>query len=263
MIDAAFALARREVVRFLRQRTRVVGAFAQPVLFWILFGLGIRNSFRFGGDGPDAGMAFDEYFFPGIVVLIALFTAIFATISVIEDRKEGFLQGVLVAPVPRAAVVLGKVLGGTALTLVQVWLFLLLAPLAGVPLSPTTFVLVTLHMTVVAAGMTCLGLCIAWPMTSTQGFHAVMSVFLLPLWLLSGAFFPADGAAPVLAWIIRLNPVSYAVAGLRRLLYWHEPQVLAGTEVPGLVLGEVVTVVATLVMFAAAVRVASGREKAS
>ena len=125
---ATWTLAKREVVRFLRQRSRVIGAIGQPIIFWILFGAGLSGSFQFGG-GDSAGMSFQEYFLPGVAVLIVLFTSIFSSISVIQDRNEGFLQGVLVAPVPRSSIVLGKVLGGTVLALFQAFLFVVLAPL--------------------------------------------------------------------------------------------------------------------------------------
>ncbi|MFM7845419.1 MAG: ABC transporter permease, partial [Planctomycetota bacterium] len=106
-------LAWRELARFLRQRHRVIGAVGQPLLFWILFGAGLQRSFRLTTDG-EGGPNFMEYYFPGTLMLTLLFTAIFATISLIEDRREGFLQAVLVAPVPRWAMVVGKVLGGSS-----------------------------------------------------------------------------------------------------------------------------------------------------
>src|SRR5205085_9228694 len=124
---------RREVVRFLRQRSRIVGALGTPVVFWLLLGFGVGNSFTPGGQ--KIAMRYQEYFFPGTVVLILLFTAIFSTISIIEDRKEGFLQAVLVAPVPRSAFVLGKLLGGTSLAFGQAVLFMLLSPLVGISVS--------------------------------------------------------------------------------------------------------------------------------
>ena len=221
-----WTLAVRELVRFFRQRTRVIGALGQPVIFWVLFGAGLRGSFQ-APDWAPAGMSYQEYFFPGIAVLIVLFTSIFSTISIIEDRREGFLQGVLAAPVPRAAIVLGKLAGGTALAVLQSVLFLLAGPaLHFLGLAPTMHLDVTLasaaaafgFLTLISVGLTALGYVIAWPMDSTQGFHAVMSVFLFPMWLLSGAFFPG-GESGWLAWIIRLNPLTYGVAGLRRLLY--------------------------------------------
>ncbi|MGC1273435.1 MAG: ABC transporter permease [Planctomycetaceae bacterium] len=222
---AVWALAWRELVRFFRQRTRVIGAVGQPLIFWVLFGAGLRGSFKPPAWAP-ADMTYQEYFLPGIAVLIVLFTAIFSTISVIEDRREGFLQGVLVAPVPRLSIVLGKLAGGTVLAVLQAGLFVALGPLltlAGLapPMDMAVTPLVVLKtagfLVLLAFALTALGYCIAWPMDSTQGFHAVMSVFLMPMWLLSGAFFPAGEGW--LGWVIRLNPLTYGVAGLRRSLY--------------------------------------------
>ena len=222
---AVWALAWRELVRFFRQRTRVIGAAGQPVIFWVLFGAGLRGSFK-PPDWAPADMTYQEYFLPGIAALIVLFTAIFSTISVIEDRREGFLQGVLVAPVPRLSIVLGKLAGGTVLAVLQAGLFVALGPLLTlVGLAPPMDLAVTpgvvaktaAFLVLLAFALTALGYCIAWPMDSTQGFHAVMSVLLMPMWLLSGAFFPAGEGW--LGWVIRLNPLTYGVAGLRRSLY--------------------------------------------
>src|SRR5271167_2582522 len=128
----AISLCWREIIRFVRQRSRIIGALATPILFWIVIGAGMGRSFR--ADVPG-GTNFIEYFFPGTILMILLFTAIFSTISIIEDRREGFLQSVLVAPVSRMSIVLGKVLGGTVLAFGQAVLFLMLAPLAGIHLT--------------------------------------------------------------------------------------------------------------------------------
>ena len=213
-----WSLCWRELIRFARQRNRVVGAVGQPVLFWLLFGAGLGPTFHMGG-GEGSAVTYREYFFPGTLVLILLFTAIFATISIIEDRREGFMQTVLVAPIPRWSMVLGKVLGGTLIALAQGVLFLVLGWVTGLGFSLVGALAVAAFSFLVAFALTSLGFVIAWRMDSTQGFHAIMSVFLLPMWLLSGAFFPAD--AGVLAWVMWLNPLTYGVAGVRRLLYLH------------------------------------------
>ncbi|MHC4958215.1 MAG: ABC transporter permease [Planctomycetota bacterium] len=204
-------LCERELVRFFRQPNRVIGAIGQPLIFWVLFGAAFKGSVQVSG-------GYQQFFLPGIAVLIILFTSIFATISIIEDRREGFLQGVLVAPVARSAMVLGKVMGGTILAVLQAALFLALAPLVGLPLSFGSFLAAVGVLGLVAFALTALGFCIAWRMDSTQGFHAIMSVFLMPMWLLSGAFFPARGIDPWLAWLLRLNPLSYGVSALRGAL---------------------------------------------
>src|SRR5262249_4897626 len=126
---ATFTLWEREIVRFLRQKSRIIGALAPPILFWFLIGSGLGDSFQLPGLSTG-GTTYLQYFFPGTVSLIVLFTAIFSTISIIEDRHEGFLQSVLVAPLSRLALVLGKILGGTTLALLQAIIFLLLAPTA-------------------------------------------------------------------------------------------------------------------------------------
>lgn len=216
---AALTLVEREMVRFFRQPNRLIGALGQPLIFWVLFGAAFRGSFR----APGSQATYSQFFLPGIIVLIVLFTAIFSTISIIEDRREGFLQGVLVAPVRRGAVVLGKVLGGTILSVLQGTLFLLLAPVVGIPLGVGSFLACVGILFLVGFSLTSLGFCIAWRMDSTQGFHAIMSVFLMPMWLLSGSFFPAEGAPAWLAWIIRLNPLSYGVALLREALSMGGP----------------------------------------
>ncbi|HEV8376336.1 MAG TPA: ABC transporter permease [Candidatus Polarisedimenticolia bacterium] len=252
---AAFTLWRREQTRFFRQGSRVFGAFAQPLIFWALFGSGLRSSFR-----PPVGsgqMEYMQYFFPGTVVLILLFTAIFSTISVIEDRKEGFLQGVLVAPVPRTALVLGKVLGGTTLAVLQGTLVLALAPLAGIHLGPASFAAGIAIQSLVAFALTALSFCIAWRMDSTQGFHAIMTVFLMPLWLLSGAFFPASGVPGWLGFLMKINPLTYGVAALRRVLYKGDPSVLGDLPRAGFCLA--ITALFAAVTFTLAVGLARRR----
>ncbi len=256
---AAATLCRREWVRFVRQRNRLIGAFAQPILFWLLFGFGLGPSFRVGGSAAGSGPSFLEYYFPGTLALILLFTAIFATISVIEDRKEGFLQSVLVAPIPRWSMVLGKLVGGSLVAVAQGTLFLLLGYTLGMHLGPFTLLAIVAWMFVMSLSLTALGFLLAWRTDSVSGFHAVMSVLLFPMWLLSGAFFPADN--PVLLWIVRLNPLTYGVAGLRRLLYWGaaDSAVKLPENLPPMWLCGLVTILFCAVMFALASRASARR----
>lgn len=220
-----WTLTCRELLRFFRQRTRIVGALGQPLIFWVLFGAGLGGSFQAPQWAP-AGMTYQEFFFPGVTVMIVLFTAIFSTISIIEDRREGFLQGVLVAPVSRLALTMGKLTGGTALSLIQAALFLVIGPLLhfvglgpslGWQLSLGGWLAMMSFLGLVSFSLTALGYSMAWTLDSTQGFHALMSVFLMPMWLLSGSLFPVPEAG-WLSWVMRLNPLTYGVAGLRRLM---------------------------------------------
>jgi len=240
-------LAQRELVRFFRQRNRVMGALGQPVLFWWLFSSGLRPS----------GLGY-AHFFPGIMAMILLFTAIFTTISIIEDRREGFLQSVLVAPAPQWAMVLGKILGGAAIAMLQGLLFLLLGWLTlGLTSSPWQLLLAILMMGLLSVSLTGLGFLIAWRMNSTQGFHAIMSLFLFPMWLLSGAFFPAGGQG-LLAWIVAINPLTYGVAGLRHYLQFGPAEGPLSLE-PGMVVCWLVSIGFALAMVLLSWRIAGTR----
>jgi daunorubicin resistance ABC transporter membrane protein len=210
------ALVGRDLRRFFRQRSRVVGSLAQPLILWAVLGAGLGASFRVAG---AAGVSYLQYFYPGTVVLTVLFTAIFSTISVIEDRHHGFLQAVLVAPVSRTALVLGKTLGGVAIALIQAAVLLLMAPLAGFSLAAMSWPLLATALLFSAIGFTALGFAVAWWIDSTQGYHAVMSVALIPLWMLSGAMFPPSGAHRAIALLMAANPMTYAVSAVRRGFY--------------------------------------------
>lgn len=242
---AVFTLWKRELVRFFRQPSRIAGAAGSPLIFWVLIGSGLSGSFRLPG-GP-ADLDYLEYFFPGTMVLTLLFAAIFSTISVIEDRNQGFLQGVLVAPVPRASIAAGKVLGGATLAWLQSVIFLALAPLSGIRLTFSSVLAAAGVLAVLGIALTAVGFAFAWKVDSVQGFHAVMNLLLVPMWLLSGAFFPPSGAPGWLAAVMRANPLTYGVAALRWALYGSAPEV--GTGLPGPAAAITVTILAAVVAF--------------
>ncbi len=251
----AFTLWWREIVRFYRQTTRVIGVLASPLVFWLVIGSGFGTSFRSGG-GPGQQHYLD-YFYPGALIMIVLFTSIFTMMSVIEDRKEGFLLSVLVAPVPRTAIVLGKVLGGTTLSAIQGMIFLIFAPFAGVHLDLVQVLLVGVVVFLVSFALTALGFAIAWPMDSSQAFHGIVNLFLIPLWLVSGALFPLSGASGWIRVIMRLNPLTYGVEALRGLLYpGMETQFPLSSAIATLVLF-------SLVMFGLAFLMANRRSRSS
>lgn len=224
MSPGAFTLWQRELVRFFRQRSRVVGAIGSPAIFWLLLGSGFGQSFRPAAAGPLVN-GYLEYFYPGTLALIVLFTSIFSTISIIEDRHEGFLQGVLVAPVSRIDIVTGKLLGAATLATVQATIFLLAAPVAVRALTPEIVVNTIGVLLLLSLALSGLGFIVAWQFDSIQGFHAIMNMVLVPLWILSGAAFPATGAAPWVRALMTANPLTYGVAALRH--------VLSGAAVPG------------------------------
>lgn len=250
----SITLWQREIVRFYRDRSRVIGSLAPPLLFWLLIGFGLGGSFRSAG-GSD--LAYLRFLFSGTAVLIVFFTAIFSTISIIEDRREGFMQSVLVAPVSRGSIVLGKILGGSSVALMQGLLFVMLAPLTGISIGLVQGVCLVAILFGIAFALTGLGFLIAWRMQSTQGFHGIMNTFLMPMWLLSGSLFPLDGAARWLKWVMVINPLTYGVSAFQ--------QVLLGTAAPApnesLPMCIAVIVIFGMVMFGLSWRVALRRTR--
>lgn len=216
---AAGTLVERELVRFFRQRNRLIGALLTPLLFWFFLGAGLGGSFRVPQAEGAASLNYMQFFLPGTMALVCLFTAIFSTMSVIDDRQAGFLQAVLVSPAPRSAIVAGKMAGGTLLAYFQAALFMALLPFLGVRLSLGGFLSVSAMLLLMSFGLTGLGLVIAWKTDSVQGFHAVMNLFLMPLWFLSGAVFPAAGAPGWLRLLMAVNPMTYGVAAIQRGFY--------------------------------------------
>src|SRR5437763_8083596 len=210
----ALSLWQREIVRFYRMKSRVIGVIASPILFWLVIGSGFGNSVK-AGRAPG----YLAYFFPGTVIMIVLFTAIFTMMSVIEDRREGFLLSVLVSPASRSAIVLGKVLGGATLATLQGLIFLAFFPAIGARMDSSGTATAVLAIFLVSFSLTALGFTIAWRLDSTQAFHAIINLFLIPLWLVSGALFPISGASLWMRALMLANPLTYGVESLRAAIF--------------------------------------------
>lgn len=212
-LGVVVALTRRELMVLVRDPARQIGMVAQPLLFWLLFGAGLRDAFVLR-DHPD--LDYPAFFLPGALVLVVLFSAIFATIGIIDDRRTGFLQAIAAGPVPRAGLVLGQLLGILTVITLQVLLFLGVAALFGASLSWALLPGVVLQLLIVGVGITGVTLAMAWRLDSSQGYHALMSAVLLPAWVVSGAMFPLPeswlGAA------MRYNPMTWQVDAVRQAL---------------------------------------------
>ena len=209
---AVAVLWRRDLLHFFRQPARVAAAVAQPLLFWILLGAG------FGSALHTAGGSYTGYFFPGMVMMVVLFACIFSTISVIEDRQQGFLRAVLAAPVSRGGVVLGKLLGSATLAFLQGVIVLALAGVAGYRPDAAGGLAALVAVFLTSYALAGLGVALAWRSDSTSSFHNGMTFLLLPMWMLSGAIFPSVGLPGWLAWIVRIDPMTYTLALLRAAL---------------------------------------------
>ncbi|HEX9290924.1 MAG TPA: ABC transporter permease [Anaeromyxobacteraceae bacterium] len=228
----------RDLVRFFRQPSRLAGALGQPIIFWLVIGSGMAATFRM----PGASVGYLEFFYPGVVLMVVLFAAIFTTVSVIEDRHQGFLQAVLAGPGSRGALVVGKALGSASVALSQAALFLVLAPAAGFPLGSVSWPLLVAALGLTAVGLAALGFAVAWTVDNVQGYHAIQMTLLVPLWVVSGAMFPPSADHPGFAAVMRANPVAYGVSAARRAL--------AGPLAPGALPGSAARDVAVLVVFA-------------
>ena len=196
-------LWQRELVRFWRQKSRVLGVVASPLVFWLLIGSGSGDLARF---------------FAGALVLTIMFSAIFSTISIIEDRREGFLLSMLVSPAPRTSMVLGKILGSATLAWIQGLIFLCFAPLAGVSIGFLELLPVAASIFLISFTLTGLGFVIAWKMESTAGFHAIMNLLLVPMWMVSGSLFPMATAHGWIRAVMFVNPLTYSISLLNNVL---------------------------------------------
>jgi ABC-2 type transport system permease protein len=259
----AVSLTRREIVRFFRQRSRVIGGLATPILFYALMGSGFGDSFRVTNGGTS--IDYLRYAFTGTIILIVLFTSIFANISIIEDRREGFLQSALCSPAWRVSIVSGKVVGSTLLAFLQAMVFVLLGwiggSLIGVSISFAKVLAVMPVILLLSFGLSGLGFVFAWWLNSIQGFHSIMNLVLFPMWLLSGSFFPASSAPGWMRAIMLANPLTYGAAALRRTL--DRGSVLTDPNIPGWGTSAVVLLVFAVIVMLVATRVASATAKGS
>lgn len=246
-IGLALAMWRRDMLRLVRDRARWIGVVIQPLLFWLLLGSGMGSVFTIEGLG---GLGYLQFFFPGLLVMVVLFTTIFAMMAVIEDRQHGFLQQVMTAPGSRAGLVLGKTAGVATVAFVQVALTLVAAPLAGFDLAAVHWPLLLVVFLTGTVGLTALSFTLAWLLRSTGGYHAIMAVFLLPLWLVSGAMFPPTGGW--LDVIMTVNPMTYMVDGFRHALHGGlAPVSLSGPLTATLVLTGIALATVLLAIFVA------------
>ncbi len=214
---------RRELIRFFRDRARLVASLLQPVLYLFVFGTGLSPMFSRSG-GPDLR----TFLFPGVTAMSVLFTCFFSAGSLVWDREFGFFREMMVAPVRRWAIVLGKCLGGTTAGTFQGLVMLVLGGFAGLPYSPGLVLTLIAEIALVAFGVTALGVLMAARVKSMQAFMALIQIVLMPLFFLSGALFPLSGLPSWLRLLTRLDPLTYAVDPMRRAVFAHLPAGAAG-----------------------------------
>jgi ABC-2 type transport system permease protein len=211
-----YTLILREVKRYLRERTRLISSFVQPLLWLVIFGAGLGSSIR--GSGTIVGFTYQEFIFPGIIGQTLLFTSMFMGISVIWDRQFGFLKEILVAPISRVSIFTGKMLGVSTDSMIQGIIVLLLGPLIGIKITLAMVLAVIPIMLLIALGMVCIGLTLASFMSSLESYGTIVTFVNLPMFLLSGALFPVNNLPSWLQWAVYINPLTYGVDALRTVI---------------------------------------------
>jgi len=218
-LRAIYIIWYRDILRYWRDRWRLVASLAQPLLFLVVFGSGLGSSLGRGTVfGASGGFSYIQFVFPGIVGMAILFSAIFGAMSIVWDREFGFLKEVLVAPIDRSAVAIGKALGSTTQAMIQGLILLVLAPFVGVKLSFVTLAEVIPLAALLAFGLSSSGVALASMMKSLQGFQVVMNFLMMPMFFLSGALFPLTNLPGWMTVLTRLDPASYGIDPLRRVV---------------------------------------------
>jgi ABC-2 type transport system permease protein len=216
-----WVIAYRELVRFVQDKPRMFSSFSMPIIFLLIFGAGFGR--LIGQMMP--GVDYIQFMYPGILAMTVLMTSIMSGISIVWDREFGFLKEVLVSPLSRSGVLIGKAVGAATIAIIQGAIMLVLAPIVNVPINPGTVLALLPLLLILSLSLSGLGLLIGARMRSQQGFQIVMQLVIFPMMFLSGIFFPVSGVATWLAVLSKLNPVTYGIDAIR--------QVFLGTEVAG------------------------------
>ncbi|MGD0766529.1 MAG: ABC transporter permease [Dehalococcoidia bacterium] len=247
-LRAIYIIWYRDVLRFSRDRARIVASLGQPLLFLIVFGGGLSASLGVGVKQQLGDVSYVRFLYPGIVSMAVLFTSIFSAISIVWDREFGFLRELLVAPISRAAVVLGKALGGSTIAMVQGAILLILAPFLHVSLDPFLVLKLLALMFLLAFALTSMGILVASRLQTMESFQMIINFFIMPMFFLSSAFFPLQNLPRWMGVLTRMDPVGYGVDPMRRVL-------LGSKLAPGIQIGNrhlgTAEDVAVLVVFAA------------
>ena len=225
----------RDLLRWWRDKQRILPSLVQPILYLFVFGVGLGSAI--GGSLGDRGSAasalgvgYTTFVYPGVLAMSVLFTSIFSAMSIVWDREFGFLKEIQVAPISRAAVAIGKALGGSTVAMLQGSMLLLVSPLVGVALTPLLALQILGLMFLLAFALSAFGVAIASRMRSMEGFQVVMNFIMMPILFLSGAFFPLRGLPLWLEALTHIDPAAYAVDALRRVVLTSAgaPEAVAG-----------------------------------
>ncbi|MDR0913002.1 MAG: ABC transporter permease [Methanobrevibacter sp.] len=213
-LEGIYTIWLREAKRYVRYKSRIVTAIFTPLLWLLIFGVGLGSAMRFSGTMGS----YETFIYPGIIAQTILFTCVMAGVGIIIDKEYGFLKEVMVAPLSRASIIFGKALGISTGAIIQAIILLVLSFIVGVKMTPLIFIESLILCCIIAVGLSGLGLLVASFMDSMEGFNLVMSFVIMPVFLLSGALFPVSGLPDWLNFIVYLDPLTYGVDGLRGII---------------------------------------------
>lgn len=208
----AYTIWLRDLLRFWRDKARIIGSIVQPILYLFILGTGLSAAL-----GSQQASSYIRFIFPGIISMSLLFTSIFSSISIVWDREFGFLKEVLVAPIPRTAVVVGKCLGGATIATLQASVLLIFSPIVGFNITLPFLIKLIPLMFLISFSLTSFGVTIAARMKTMEGFQVIMNFILMPIFFLSGAMFPLKGLPKWLGYLTMLDPLTYGVDAMRNL----------------------------------------------
>jgi len=210
---ATWVVAYRELLRFIQERSRMISSFAMPLLFLVIFGAGFNRLIGVMTPGVD----FIQFMYPGIIAMTVLMNSVMSGLSVVWDREFGFLKEILVAPLGRSGIVMGKAVGSATVAVMQGIIMLVLAPILGVSLTPLMVVELIPLLILLSVSLSGLGILVASRMRSQQGFQLTVQIIIFPLIFLSGVFFPVNNVPTWMAVISKVNPLTYGVDAIRQL----------------------------------------------
>jgi len=213
-LEAIYVIWYREVKRYLRAKERIVSSLMMPIFFFLVFGLGLGRAIQF----TEVNISYFSFVVPGVIVMSLLFTSIFSGVSVIWDREFGFLKEMLVAPISRLSIVIGRSLGGTMTALIQGLMILALSVALGVSITLQSLLMIIPLMIIISLGLVSLGLTIGSLMDTPEGFQLIMNFIIMPMFFLSGALFPINTLPLWIRWVSYMDPVTYGVETVRYVL---------------------------------------------
>jgi ABC-2 type transport system permease protein len=224
-----WVVAYRELLRFVQERSRLISSFAMPLIFLVIFGAGFGELIGVMTPGVD----YLQFMYPGILAMTVLMSSLMSGISVVWDREFGFLKEILVSPLGRGGIILGKAVGGAAVAVLQAMVMLILAPILGVSLSFIMVVELMLLIVIVSISLSGLGLLVASRMQSQQGFQVVIQLIIMPLIFLAGVFYPVNNIPVWMEVISKVNPLTYGVDAIRQVFLGSEGAASIGVTIFG------------------------------